>query len=414
MIDALQNEKLDKSKTLLDQALASDPTDELYLLADTLYQLGFLDDTKKVLYQLLETNPMDDEIRINLAEIEIEEDNDLEAIDLLNEVDETSEAYVQSLLVLADYYQVNNLPGVSEQKLLEAQKILPEEPIIIFALGELYYLMGRYNEAIRQYEELYNNDIQEMAAIQITSRLGATYSAIGDFEQATMLLEEATEQKEDIDTIFQLGLTYFQQEEYVRANESFNQVKTMDETYTSLYPYLARGLEEEFQLDEAAEVVLEGIYLDKTNSQLFVIGANIEVKRGNYEKADDYFNDAIQLSPDNESIRIEYTNFLIYIEEYEQAIELIQNALKDQDADPQFYWNLATAENAIEEFDAARTAFEKAYPDFEHNADFLKQYIVFLQEDGQTEKLKEVGQHYLTIQPDDIEVRELMNRFEDF
>lgn len=414
MIDAIQNEELEEADTLLDQALNNDSTDELYLLADSLYQLGFLDDTKKVLYQLLESNPADDEIRINLAEIEIEEDNDLEAIDLLNEIDETSEAYVQSLLVLADYYQVNDLSEISEQKLLEAKEILPEEPVIIFALGELYYSMSRFNQAIRQYEDLYNQNIDEMIGIQIASRLGATYSATGNFEVAVQYLQEAIDQKEDIDTIFQLGLTYFQQEEYVRANETFNQVKTLDNTYTSLYPYLARGLEEELQLDKAAEVVNEGIYLDKTNSQLYVIGANIEVKRNNFEKADEYFNEAIRLSPDNESIRIEYTNFLIYIEKYDEAIALIQNALTEQDADPQFYWNLAIAQNELEEFDAARNAFQKAYPAFEYNSDFLKEYIIFLQEDGQPERLQEVGQRYLTIQPEDIEVRDILNRFEDF
>jgi len=363
---------------------------------------------------LLESNPTDDEIRINLAEIEIEEDNDLKAIDLLNEVDETSEAYVQSLLVLADYYQVHDLSEISEQKLLEAKQILPEEPVIIFALGELYYSMAKYNQAIRNYEDLYSQHIEEMVGVQIASRLGATYSAIGNFEEAVEYLQESLDQKEDIDTIFQLGLTYFQQEEYVRANETFNQVKTLDNTYTSLYPYLAKGLEEEFQLEQAAEVISEGIYLDKTNSQLYVIGANIEVKRNNFEKADEYFNEAIRLSPDNESIRIEYTNFLIYVEKYDEAVALIQNALTEQDADPQFYWNLATAQNELEEFDAARNAFQKAYPTFESNAYFLKEYIIFLQEDGQLENLKEVGQRYLTIQPDDMEVRDMLSRFEDF
>jgi len=414
MIEALQNGDVDESTSFLKQAIEKDTEDDLYLLADSLYQLGFLVETKEILEKLLKTNPEDDEIRINLAEIAIEEDEDLEAFDLLNQIDESSPAYVQALLALADYYQVHELPEVSEQKLLEAQKLMPDEPVITFALAELYYTMGRYRQAIRQYETLIADGYDEFAAVQINARLGAIYSGMGEFEQAVDYLQAAIDEKEDIDTIFQLGLTYFQQEEYARANENFNRVKTIDYSYTSVYPYLAKGLEEEQKIDEAAEVVSEGLFLDTTNSQLYIIGANIEVKRNNYEQAEEYFKEALKQNPDNESVRIEYSNFLNYIGEYEQSIDLIQNALKNEDADPQFYWNLASAQNELEEFEAAGSAFERAYPYFDNNKDFMKEYVAFLLEDGQIEKMKTMAEKYLVLEPNDIEISEMLRRFEEY
>jgi tetratricopeptide (TPR) repeat protein len=413
MIQAIQEERLNEAEKFFNRSLEQDSTTDLYLLADTLYQLGFLKETKRVAEHLLSQNPIDDELRIQLAEIAIEEGEDGEAIEYLQEINQSSPAYPQALLVSADYYTLQELPEVSEIKLKEAKELLPEEPVITFALAELHFTMGKYAQAIREYEELLEKGQEEVAGILLSARLGSAYSALGDWENAVGYLEEALETKEDVDTIFQLGFTYFQQEEYQRANELFHQVKTMDHTYTSVYPYLAKGLEEEQELDRAEETVEEGLQQDKTNYQLFLIAASISIKQGKEEQAEKYYKEAMDIDPENEAISIQYTNFLLYQGRFEEAIDVIQHALNELDADPQFYWNLAIAQNELEEFDAASKAYEKAYPNFDNNPDFLKQYFLFLQEEGQTEKMKEVGKKYLELNPNDIEIQGFMNRQDD-
>lgn len=410
MIQAIQEERLNEAEKNLEQALKKDTLDDLYLLADSLYQLGFLTETKKVVHYLLTQNPSDDELKIQLAEIAIEEGEDAEAIEQLQEIDATSPAYPQSLLVSADYYTLQDLPEVSELKLQEAEKLLPEEPVITFALAELHFIMGKYAQAIREYEELLTNGEEEIGGILLSARLGSAYSALGDWENAVAYLQEAIETKEEVDTVFQLGFTYFQQEEYQRANELFYQVKSMDHTYTSMYPYLAKGLEEEQEIDRAAEIIEEGLKQDQTNYLLYIIGASILIKQGKEGQAELYYQQARELEPENESITIQYTNFLLYQGRFEEVVDMIQEALQQQDADPQFYWNLAIAQNELEEYEAANNAFEKAYPFFEESSEFLKQYALFLQEDGQIEKFQEVGKKYLILRPNDVEIQDLMNR----
>lgn len=410
MIQAIQEERLNEAEKKLHEALENDTVDDLYLLADSLYQLGFLKETKKLAEHLLTVNPADDELKIQLAEIAIEEGEDADAIERLQEIEKDSPAYPQALLVSADYYTLQELPEVSELKLQEAKELLPKEPVITFALAELHFTMGKYAQAIREYEELLTGGQEEVAGILLSARLGSAYSALGDWENAVDYLEEALETKEDVDTIFQLGFTYFQQEEYQRANELFHQVKAMDHTYTSIYPYLAKGLEEEQELDRAEETIEEGLKQDQTNYQLYLIGASILIKQGKEEEAEIFYQKARELDPDNEGITIQYTNFLLYQDRNEEAVEMIQEALQELDADPQFYWNLAIAQNELEEFEVAAAAYEKAYPEFDNNPDFLKQYMFFLQEEGQREKMQEVGMKYLTIRPNDAEVQDLLNR----
>lgn len=408
MINALQNEQLEKANQHLEQALKSDSIDDLYQLADSLYQLGFLEETKRVLHFLLDQSD-DDEIKVNLAEIAIEEGKELEAIEWLQAVEKTSDVYPQALLVSADYYQILDLPEVSEQKLLEAQSILENEPVILFALAELHFTMGKHAQAIREYEQLLTDGEDTFAGVHLVTRLGSAYSALGDWENAIGYLEEAVEVDDQIDTLFQLGFTYFQIKEFQRSNETFHKVKEMDHSYTSVYPYLAKGLDEENQIEKAADVVSEGLLQDKTNYQLYLIGADIEIKRNNSDKAEEYYKLAMELDPENEAISLQYTNFLNHQERYDETVEWIQQALTELDADPQFYWNLAIAQDALEEFEAAGRAFEKAYPYFDTNSEFMKQYFFFLREEGRLAESRNVGRKYLELQSDDLEIQEILN-----
>lgn len=408
VIQAIQSDRLDEVDSLIDQAFQEDTIDDLYLLADTLYQLGFLEETKKVLNHLLALNPTDDELRINLAEIAIEDDSDLEAIAYLDDIDEGSPAYVQALLVAADYYQTQQLPEVSESKLQEANELMPDEPIILFALAELHYSMGQYNQAIRYYKDCLRLGSSEIANVQMKARIGTAYSGVGDFEQAVHYLSEAVDEKEDIDTIFNLAITYYQLEEYSRAIENLKKVQSIDHTYTSIYPYLADALDQEMRQDEAAQAVQEGVRLDKTNVTLCLIGAKIAIKQHDLDLASDYYQKAYELNPTSETTVVEYANFLIYREDYQKAIDLVTQAMDQETVDPQFYWVLANAHNYQENFDQAREHYEKAYQFFDDNRYFLQDYTRFLQEEGDRDKLRTVVEHYLTIDPSDLEFKDLL------
>lgn len=66
------------------------------------------------------------------------------AFEYLEKVDKQSDYYPQSLLAIADLYQVIGIPEVSEAKLKEAAGLLPDEPLIQFALAELYFSVDQF------------------------------------------------------------------------------------------------------------------------------------------------------------------------------------------------------------------------------------------------------------------------------
>ncbi|MEG0267952.1 MAG: tetratricopeptide repeat protein [Carnobacterium sp.] len=408
MIEALESNQLEEANSFFEQALRDDSDEQLYDLADNLYHLGFLEETKRIYKKLLETNTEDDELKIGLAEIEIEANNVDEAMEWLLQVSEISESYPQALLVHADLYQVLGLYEASEQKLLAAKELLPEEPVIKFALAELYFSMGKYAQAVHGYEELMTQGYNEFSGITLASRCGASYSALGDLEQAALYFEQSVEENETVDALFELGITYYQQREFKRANELFFKLKELDPSYTSVYPNLARGLEEENQLEKAAEVIREGLKMDQYNYDLFAVGAEIAIKLENEDVAEDYYLKAQALAPENEGLELAYINLLLEQERFEDAILIIEEALSHEQVDPQFYWDAALAYDKLENYGKAEQSFKQAHSSLNQNKEFLKSYIYFLRESGERVVIKTVLSEYLVLDPSDGEMLEIL------
>src|SRR5699024_9650296 len=111
-------------------------------------------------------------IKIMLADMLIEIERDEAAIELLDQVKEDEEAYVQALVQLADLYQAQGLFEVAEQKLLLANRKEPNEIIIDYVLVELLLTMQEYQREIHYYDRILQNESQE-ANVAIYDRKAA-------------------------------------------------------------------------------------------------------------------------------------------------------------------------------------------------------------------------------------------------
>ena len=415
VIAEIQNGNLDDVEENLQLALDSDDEDTLYLLGNTLYQLGFLNETQRVYNYLLDLNPGDDELKIYLAEIEIENGNELEALDLLHSIEETSEAYTQSLMVQADYYHLNGLPEVSIQKLKEAEEILPNEPIVKFALAEVYFTTEDYQNAIQYYEQIVTAGEDEVAGTLLSVRLGNAYMMIGQYQEAIDYFNESLTYKDDPEVYYQLGLVYVQQEEYNQAYEPLNKAKTLDPSLSSVYILLADVYEQQSKFEKALEEVEEGINHNEVNIEFYFKAAELAAKLNDFEKAEIYYERAMEIEPGNDRTIIKYAEFQNYMEDYEEVIELLGQSAETTRQLPEALWLMATAKNNMDEYDEARELFEQAAVYLEDDLDFLKEYAFFLREDGQREKMREVAQKYVTMNPDvDAEMTSLLQEYDDF
>lgn len=412
VIELIQTGNLDEVDETIQLALMHDDDDTIYLLGNSLYQLGFLEETRLVYNHLIDLNPLDDDLKIYLAEIEIEEGNDIDALEILHSINESSPAYPQALLVEADYYMLNDLPEVSLQKLDEANELVPNEPIILFALAEVYYTISDFQQAIYYYKDLLETGHEEIAGTLMSGRLGDAYLMIGDYKQSIVYLKEAIEYKDDAESYFQLGFAYMGQEDYEQAIDALNRAKVLDSTLIGIYVLLSNAYEQIQELEKALDILKEAIIVNEMDTDLYIAAGEIATKNQDYQEAKSYYQKALELEPDNDRVVLKYANYLSFVDEYEELIELFERSAGNIQEDPDASWLLATAHNMIDEYDKAREFFTLAYPYFSKDLTFLKEYAIFLREDGQRDKMKEILEDYLKLNPQaDNEILSLLDDF---
>lgn len=409
VLDALQlfdegktNEAVDLLKKLSEKA----NDEQKFAIAELFDNYGFIEEGIKILEKLLKKYPDEGQILMQLAEMYIELEQDDLAIHLLNNIKEEDDFYIQSLLHLADLYQSQGLFEVSEQKLLEAKNLKPDEIIIDFALAELLFSVGQYNRAIPLYERIVKE--KEINGVNIVDRLAECNASLGNYERALHLYNEL--QSENTDTLFKHGLIAKQLKRNDIAIQSWKKLRSIDPHYYTVYYELASLLKEEGLIEEAYQTVMDGFSYDEYNKELFLLGAQLSLQLAKKDESITYVQQAISLDSDYKQAIL----FLIqlYKEEhlYSEIIELIQSLKKEGSLDPVYDWELARAYAEEEMYADALKVYDEVSLYLRDDSEFLKEYGYFLIEEGQVERASTVLTNYMEIEPLDEEIGDLLER----
>ncbi|APB31448.1 tetratricopeptide repeat protein [Vagococcus teuberi] len=400
MLEALSSGDLAQATVYFNEALSHDLPEEKLQLADNLYQLGFLEEASTLFKDLLTLYPDEDSLKISLGEIAIEEDKLEEAFEWLEQIKPSSDLYAQSLLTLADIYQMMEIPEVSEQKLKEAKQILPQEPLVDLALGELYFATESYIKAIAAYEEIKTTYPTFESPIDLDERIGVSLSRIGEYEQAVEFLESAIKQDETVERLFQLALCYYQIRENERSIELLTKVSEMNSEFNQVYYPLSQILFDEGRYDEALEVAEKGIHVNPYDVSVYHLASEASYQLNQKDQAKMYLEEVISLELDSDISKLKLAELFLKEEEFEETIHLVSSLdILDQG---EAYWYLAQAYNGLEEYADAKKYYELASSYLDIDADFLKDYGLFLREEGQLDKSREVLTSYLRMVPDDL------------
>lgn len=406
MLEALSSGDLAQATVYFNEALSNDLPEEKLQLADNLYQLGFLEEASTLFKDLLNLYPDEDSLKISLGEIAIEEDKLEEAFEWLEQIKPSSDLYAQSLLTLADIYQMMDIPEVSEQKLKEAKQILPNEPLIDLALAELYFATEDYAQAITAYETIKEAYPTFESPIDLDERIGVSLSRVGEYEQAVAFLESAIKQGETVERLFQLALCYYQLQEDERSIQLLTKVSEMNPEFNQVYYPLSQILYDEGRFEEALEVAEKGIHVNPYDVSVYHLASEASYQLNQKDEAKMYLEEVIVLELDSDISKLKLAELLLKEEEFEETIHLVSTLdILDQG---EAYWYLAQAYNGLEEYEDAKKYYELASTYLDIDADFLRDYGLFLREEGQLEKARVVLANYLTMVPDDLMIVSLL------
>ncbi|MBC1434710.1 tetratricopeptide repeat protein [Listeria rocourtiae] len=408
MLAALEQENLPEAQKYFKQTLQDGTDEEQYWLAEQLMQLGFLEEAED-LYELLLAKYKDEgELLVRAAEVAIEKDDIEGAMAYLEQVNAQDEAYPESLLVLADLYQMQGLFEVTEAKLQQAKSLLPNEAVIDFALGEFYLSTARFASAVQSYQAVLDAGVTEIAGSQIFERIAESLASSGSFEEAIRYYEMAIVEQEDVNTLFGLGLTSFQAKDYTKAISALERLKEHDPGFTTLYTYLAKSYEENGEQEKALEALVDGLKQDEFNKELFLEAGKLAWKNDRFADAEHYFRQAIALDPEFIEAILEVNKILLKKDDYESVVELMESLEREIVTEPQIFWDVSVAYQALDNYNKAKENYELAHPHFIQNPTFLKEFGLFLREDGDMVQSGEVLAQYLRLEPGDEEILSLL------
>ncbi|MGO3488395.1 MAG: tetratricopeptide repeat protein [Leuconostoc carnosum] len=405
MLDALSAGQLEKAQQLFVKSLRQDSDELVYSLAEELYALGFLNQSRRAYKKLLNKYPDEDEIRTALADIAIEDGNIDEAQDYLAQIMPDSTSYLQSLLVKADIYQSEGLNESAEHSLLQAEKIAGHEDIIQFALAEFYYANQAYQNAIPRYRELLLRGQREISRVDIVARIGVAYAQVGNYENAVGYLEQIKPETMSVDTRFQLGVLYQENARQEDAIKVFNDILEIDPKYTSIYPLLGQAYESQQDIESAYRTYQVGLSEDETNTRLYRLAGSAAEQIGDIDAAKAYYQQALVLDDEDVTTIILLSSLLLSERQFEEDINLLTQYIANDVIDPQFYWDLARANGAIGNEEETEKNWLTAEPYFQENTQFLSDIIAWYHEQGNQELEIKTMQQYLFLEPDDADMQ---------
>ncbi len=411
MMQALEQGDLALIDQLLETFLVKELPEEIYALAEIFMQYGYMKEADRVLEHLQFLFPEEAQLKIDRANVLMELGDEDEALNLLLEIEEASPEYPQALLVLADYYQMQGLFEVAEIRINEALAILPDEPLLHFAKAELLFETGRFLEAARLYEELYEQQA-EFAGIHLVERLAEVYRAGAAYETALYYYLKALDDEVKPDILFGAAYSAFQSQKYEMAIKQLEELKELDPDYFSAYLLLAESYAMTEENPKAYAAIQEGLKRDEYDKTLYLFAGKMALKNSLPVDAEQYLREAIALDPEYMEAVLALISVLGQQERNEDVIELFETLQQNDFEWSTLYPFAAEAYENLELYDRAYEFYRLAYNDFKEDATFLEKYVYFLLEEGKRSEAKVVLEQLMNIQPGEPEWQEKLEALE--
>ncbi len=406
LLDAIERQDFSQEKTLLQKALDKDEPEILASLAENLVGLGFTDLAKEIYRSLIAHFPKEDLFKIYLAEILLNDGQDDDGLTLLYNISPDSSAYLDSLLVQADYYQTNGLLETAYQKLLAAEKIAPDEDVVKFGLAELDYLSGHYEQALSRYQDLLKRH-KTFSEVNLNDRLFQTLAKLGRYEEAGEVIAKNGNDILDIDSKYQAALVMLTLHKDDQAIKYLNEVIDQSPDYVNAYRLLTIAYEHKNDNEQELRSAQLGIAYNELDPVLYKKGAQAAVRLNDLDTAKNLLQKGIKKLPENFDLRLQLSNLYVRENDNEANIALFAQ-VDDEDLEPQVHWNLALSYQNLDQSAKAKSEFLLAYPEFKNNSAFLKQMLLFFNTEPNSRNIvKELLEAYLKLEPEDTEMQEM-------
>ena len=237
----------------------------------------------------------------------------------------------------------------------------PDNQEVLVDLAIAYFDTGQYKKALEPLGRALARDPQSAGAHHM---MGKTAFMLGDFATATSELETALKlAPKDYDITYTLGLAYLKQRKFAPAKQLYDRMLSELGDRPQLHIIFGRAYRETEFLPESIEEFRKAITLDPHFPRAhYYLGLTYLLKDGTarIKEAAEEFKVELKSNP-NEFFANYYLGIVDIIErEWEPAISFLQKASRIQPNNPDPYFHLGQAYQAIEQHERAIEVLRKA------------------------------------------------------
>lgn len=380
----------------LEQFHSDESLEALFLLGDALQNAGLDYQARQVFLHLNDNVDHDDYVISYLVDSYINEARLDEALTLINNSPETPTV----LMLKSEIFQQMNLNDVAVRLLFEA-KTMTDDIIIDFAIAELYYTLGDLEEAIRFYETVLNEGLEEVNGIIISLRLADINLNLLNFEDARAYFDNVPDESYGNEDFYKEALLEYNLKEYDRAETLLDKVIDNEPYFINAYILLMNIYETEHNLDEALETLLRYLRENDKNALIYFHIGRLYFRQNKPEEAIENFSLATSLDEDYDDAYLMLFESILKTGETETVDEYVKhldiNALSGESI-----YLLAKIEAENENDEKALKYYEDAEALIGESAEFYADFYYYLIEINHPKK-KEVLEKLIKLEPDNLE-----------
>ncbi|CEA00197.1 tetratricopeptide repeat protein [Jeotgalicoccus saudimassiliensis] len=380
----------------LEQFHSEESLEALFLLGDALQQAGLDYQARQVFLHLNDNVDHDDYVISYLVDSYINESRLDDALTLINNSPETPTV----LMLKSEIFQQMNLTDVAVRLLFEA-KTMTDDIIIDFALAELYYSSGDLEEAIRFYEAVLNEGLEEVNGIYLSLRLADINLNLLNFDDARAYFDNVPDEAYGNEDFYKEALLEYSLKEYDRAKTLLDKVIDNEPYFINAYILLMNIYETEHNLDEALETLLGYLRENDKNALIYFHIGRLYFRQNKPDEAIENFSIATALDEDYDDAYLMLFESILKtgetdtVDEYVKHLDL--NALSGESI-----YLLAKIEAENENDEKALKYYEDAEALIGETPEFYADFYYYLIEIGHPKK-KEVLEKLMKLEPDNPE-----------
>ncbi len=380
----------------LEQFHSDESLEALFLLGDALQNAGLDYQARQVFLHLNDNVDHDDFVISYLVDSYISEARLDDALTLINNSPETPTV----LMLKSEIFQQMNLNDVAVRLLFEA-KTMTDDIIIDFAIAELYYTLGDLEEAIRFYETVLNEGLEEVNGIFLSLRLADINLNLLNFDDARAYFDNVSEENYSNEDFYKEALLEYNLKEYDRAKTLLDKVLDNEPYFINAYILLMNIYETEHNLDEALATLLRYLRENDKNALIYFHIGRLYFRQNMPEKAIENFSLATSLDEDYDDAYLMLFESILKtgetgtIDDYVRHLDI--NSLSGESI-----YLLAKIEAENENDDKAIKYYEDAESLIGDSSEFYTDYYYYLTEINHPNK-KNILEKLIKLEPDNLE-----------